>query len=71
LLLELADLTALTFDLALLRRNLRLCVSLRIFVALQPPANRVPANAADAGPDQGPGYRMADSGADDRAATGA
>jgi hypothetical protein len=71
LLLELPDLTALTFDLALLRRNLRLCMPLRIFVVLQPSAYRVTANAANAGPDQGSGYWMADGGADDCAATGA
>jgi hypothetical protein len=70
-LLEATDLTALTFDLALLRRNLRLRLPLRVFVALQPAADRITTSTTDAGPDQSSGYRMTDGGADDCAATGA
>ena len=56
--LKLLDLASLTFDLALLRRNLRLRPLLRFFVILQSMADCVAANAADTNPNQGSGHRM-------------
>ena len=71
MLLELLDLAPLTFDLPLLRRDLRLRPLLRFFVVLQTSADRVAADTTDASPDQSSGDRMANGRSDNRSATSA
>src|SRR5208283_5256882 len=70
LILQLLNLLLLVLDLLLLRSNLRLSLSVGVFLILHLVADRVPAKRADAAADCGTRQRVTDSGAYDRAGCG-